>query len=256
MSSGSWSRYARVPSRQRTTAPDPFEEREKYPSRSLRYAGTWPASGYAPSAERMGAGRTSDARIGDVPQLETPRLRLRAWGEHDVPEYACILRDPEVMRYLGSGLRYALKRKAASLVASVSDVEARRGIRKLAAHWSRCGFGEWAVEDKASGELIGQIGLHHHPDWVADPAKVEVGWLLARRAWGRGFATEGARASLAYAFDRLAMDRIVSISLLPNVRSQWVMERLGLSRVGQTRWKGSEVVWYAIDRAAWKGETP
>lgn len=189
-----------------------------------------------------------------MPRLETARLRLRPWSKGDVPEYARILRDPEVMRYLGSGFRYRVKRGAASAVASVSDLEARRAIRKLTTHWSRCGFGEWAVEEKATGQLIGQVGLHHHPDWVADTADVEVGWLLARRAWGQGFATEGGRASIAYAFDRLALERLVSIAFLPNERSQRVMERLGLARIGETHWKGSDVVWYAIDRVAWKNE--
>jgi RimJ/RimL family protein N-acetyltransferase len=109
-----------------------------------------------------------------VPRLETPRLWLRPWSTGDVQEYARIVPDPEVMRYMGSGLCYAAKRAAASVVASVSDVESWWRIRRLARHWQRCTFGEWAVEEKATGQLIGQIGLTHHPNWIADPAKVEV----------------------------------------------------------------------------------
>ena len=187
-----------------------------------------------------------------VPRIETPRLWLRPWSTGDVREYAHLVGDPEVMRYMGCGLRYRVKRSVASLVALVSDVEFRRGIRKLVRHWQMFAFGEWAVEEKATGKLIGQIGLTHHPDWMADPAKVEVGWLLARHAWGRGFATEGAMASLAYAFEHLKLERIISIAQTENVRSHRVMRRIGLSPVGGTHWKGCDVVWWAIDRPNWR----
>jgi RimJ/RimL family protein N-acetyltransferase len=162
------------------------------------------------------------------------------------------VRDPEVMRYMGCGLRYTAKRAITSLIALVSDVEPRWKIRHLARHWQRHGFGEWAVEEKATGQLIGQIGLTLHLDWSADPAKVEIGWLLARHAWGRGFATEGARVSLAYAFEQLKLQRIISITKLVNVRSLRVMQRIGLATVGKTYWKGCSVVWSALDRVTWE----
>jgi RimJ/RimL family protein N-acetyltransferase len=187
----------------------------------------------------------------EVPTLETDRLWLRPWSLTDADEYARILADPEVMRYMGSGLRYGAKRRIVSLV-GVSGARARRTIGLLADHWRRHGFGAWAVEEKASGALIGQIGLVHHPDWIADPAKVEIGWMLALDAWGRGFATEGARASLAYAFEQLRMERIISISKPANRRSERVMQRLGLSFAGRTYWKDHEVIWYAIDRDTWE----
>jgi RimJ/RimL family protein N-acetyltransferase len=186
-----------------------------------------------------------------VPTLETERLRLRPWSQRDVAGYAGILADPEVMQFLGSGPRYAAKRLAARAIAPFSDVEARRAIRKLDAHWARFGYGEWAVEERATGRLVGQVGLHHHADWVAEPTKVEVGWLLARDAWGRGYATEGALGSLADAFDRAGLERVVSIAVTANVRSLRVMERIGLSRVGRTHWRGSDVTWYGIDRSDW-----
>lgn len=197
-------------------------------------------------------GGTIDLESPQVPRIETRRLWLRPWSAGDIEEYARIVRDPAVMRYMGCGLRYGTKRAVASLVALVSDVESRLSIWRLVRHWQRCGFGEWAVEEKATGALIGQIRLTHHPDWIADPANVEIGWLLAHHAWGRGFATEGATASLAYAFERLELERIVSIAQPQNVRSQHVMQRIGLSPVGGTHWKGCEVVWWAIDRVTWE----
>ena len=179
-------------------------------------------------------------------------MRLRPWGEHDTAAYGRLLRDDELMRYLGSGLRYRLKRRAAAVVAAFSDLEARRAIRKLILHWERHGFGEWAAEEKASGRLVGKIGLHHHGDWSAEDVKVEVGWLLARDSWGKGYATEGALASLEDAFERVRLDRVLSIARVENRRSIRVMERIGLSSVGRTRWRRSDVCWYAINRAEWQ----
>ena len=155
------------------------------------------------------------------------------------------------MRYLGSGLRYRLKRAAGGVVAAFSDIEARRAIRRLIGHWELHGFGEWAAEEKASGRLVGKIGLHHHADWRAERFKVEVGWLLARDAWGKGYATEGAVASLEDAFERVGLERVISIAHVENQRSLRVMERIGLSLVGRTRWRRSDVCWYAIDRGEW-----
>jgi RimJ/RimL family protein N-acetyltransferase len=192
----------------------------------------------------------------EAPQLESARLRLRPWRSSDVDAYVPILADPEVMRYMGSGLPYRVKRAGAWLVARVSDVEARRAITALRRHWTRCGFGEWAVEERATGELIGRIGFVHHPDWPAGEAKVEVGWTLARPAWGRGFATEGARVAIDHAFGPLGLDRVISITHPGNARSLRVMERLGMRREGVARWRGAEMVWYAIDRDAWRDGGP
>ena len=156
------------------------------------------------------------------------------------------------MRYLGSGFRYRLKRTVAAVVATFSDIEARRAIRTLNRHWDRHGFGEWAAEEKAGGRLVGKIGLHHHADWNAEDVKVEVGWLLARDSWGKGYATEGAAASLEDAFERVRLDRVLSIAHVENRRSVRVMERIGLSPVGRTRWRRTDVCWYAIDRDEWE----
>jgi RimJ/RimL family protein N-acetyltransferase len=187
-----------------------------------------------------------------APTLETARLLLRPWRIDDETAYAALLGDDEVMRYLGSGLRYRAKRSVAAAVATVSDLEARRAVHKLIAHWERLGFGEWAVEEKASGRLIGQVGLHHQRDWTEEPAKVEVGWLLVRDAWGKGYATEAGAASLRDGFERVGLDRVISIALVENRRSVRVMERIGLAFAGRTRWRRNDVVWYAIDRDEWE----
>jgi ribosomal-protein-alanine N-acetyltransferase len=186
-----------------------------------------------------------------VPTLETERLRLRPWRATDAEEYARIIGDPEVMRHVGAGLRYRARLRCLAHFPVLAEIDARRTIGHLTGHWERYGFGEWAVEEKASSALIGQIGLVHLLDWTADSSNVEVGWLLARHTWGRGLATEGGKASLAYAFEQVGLERVVSVARRANERSERVMQRLGLSLAGRTHWKGSEVVWYAIDREQW-----
>jgi RimJ/RimL family protein N-acetyltransferase len=202
---------------------------------------------------RTGLSIASAPGVPKIVQIETARLRLRAWDDGDLPVYARIIADPRVMRHMGSGARYRLERAAAALVRPLAIAEARRRIAHMVGHWRRWGYGEWAVEEKESGELIGQVGLVHQDDWHADRTNVEVGWMLARRAWGRGLATEGARATLAYGFGELRLERLVSITRPANQRSLRVMERAGLSFAGRTSWKGEEVVWYAIDRESWNG---
>jgi len=193
----------------------------------------------------------------NVPSLETARLRLRDWQAGDIEAYARILADREAMRYLGFGLAAAARHGAAALASPVARMQARRAIARYRGHWLAYRFGQWAIEEKESGELIGRIGLFKHSDWTADGTNDEVGWLLARSTWGNGFATEGGRASLGFAFGQLGLPRVVSITQPANARSMRVMERLGLSLVGRTWWRGGEVVWYAIDRDAWleRGET-
>lgn len=187
----------------------------------------------------------------DIPVLKTERLVLRPWSRDDVRGYARLLRDPEVMRHWGSGMRFRVKRAAAGLVARFCDIEARRSVADMRRHWRDHGFGLWALEEKATGALVGNAGLTVLDGWTAEPADIEVGWLLARSAWGRGFAAEAGRASLAYAFDVLQLPRVVSVAFTTNWRSERVMQSLGLALAGRTRWMGADVVWYGMDRDDW-----
>ena len=184
-----------------------------------------------------------------VPELESARLRLRGWKQADVAAYAMILRDPAVSRNLGTGFRHAANRVAAAALGPLSDLEARRAVRTIHQHWDRHGFGDWAVELKASGKLIGRIGFVHQADWSIGPDRIEIGWALAPAEWGNGYAAEGARVALEYGFGRLHLKRVISITSPVNVRSRRVMERIGMRRQGEARWRGSDCVWYAIDRA-------
>jgi len=143
--------------------------------------------------------------------LETARLALRDWREEDIPTFAAMCADPEVMKHFPRLLPYD---------------EASAMARRIRANLSREGWGLWSVEVKGGAPFIGFVGLSK-PEWRDD---VEVGWRLAKTAWGHGYATEAARAALAFGFDQLALPEIVSFTVPANRPSQRVMERLGMKR--------------------------
>ncbi len=143
--------------------------------------------------------------------LETPRLRLRDWREEDLPAFAAMCADPEVMRHFPALLSYA---------------EADAMGRRIRASLKRDGWGLWAVDVIGGAPFVGFVGLSR-PGFRDD---VEVGWRLAREAWGHGYATEAARAAVEFGFDELELDELVSFTVPANVPSQRVMERLGMRR--------------------------
>jgi RimJ/RimL family protein N-acetyltransferase len=187
-----------------------------------------------------------------APRLETPRLLLRSFEEDDVEGWARIMRDPEVMRYMGDGARYRVKRAAAGVLARFTDLEARGAVSTLIGHWAKFGFGEWALEERETGALIGKVGLIYQANWEAEPTRIEIGWTLAPAAWGQGYATEGARMAMMYAFEELGIERVISICRVDHHRSESVMRRLNMSLQGRTRWKGGNSLWYAADRETWQ----
>jgi len=149
-----------------------------------------------------------------VPVLATDRLVLRGWTDADKAPFAAMNADPRVMELFPSVLSAD---ESDALIART--MEAFRDV----------GFGLWAVERRADRALLGFVGLAA-PAWVAafTPC-VEIGWRLAFDAWGRGYATEAARAVLEFAFERLRLNEVVSLTTVANDRSRAVMERLGMS---------------------------
>jgi RimJ/RimL family protein N-acetyltransferase len=147
-----------------------------------------------------------------VPELETTRLRLRGWISADREPFARMNADARVMEYLPR-----------SLSRDESDALAAR----IAQHFAEHGFGLWAVEVPGVAPFIGFVGLAV-PQFVA-PC-VEVGWRLAAEHWGHGYATEAARAALAFGFEQCGLREVVSFTTPANVRSRRVMERIGMER--------------------------
>ncbi|HSP63317.1 MAG TPA: GNAT family N-acetyltransferase, partial [Pyrinomonadaceae bacterium] len=167
-------------------------------------------------------------------QLESERLLLRMWREDDFEAYAEICADPEVMRYLGGK--------------TFNRMEAWRHMAVLVGHWQLRGYGHWAVEEKASGKFIGRIGFLYPEGWP----DFEIGWTLARPAQGKGYATEGARRALAYAFTEMDRDHVISLINPLNAASIRVAERLGEKVEGRTDLFDTEVLIYGIEREAWR----
>ncbi|MEU3192715.1 GNAT family N-acetyltransferase [Streptomyces sp. NPDC006992] len=146
-------------------------------------------------------------------ELLTERLLLRAWQESDLAPWAAMNADPQVREHF-PGL--------------LSRAESDASVARFQADLERRGWGWWAVEVRASGEFIGFAGLDPVEEELPVEG-VEVGWRLARSAWGYGFATEAGRAAVEFGFASLGLPEIVAITPAANVRSQAVMRRLGMT---------------------------
>jgi RimJ/RimL family protein N-acetyltransferase len=146
--------------------------------------------------------------------LRTDRLALRGWQESDVEPWAAMNADPEVREYFPDLL--TPEQSAASVTQFQAELDQR-------------GFGWWAVEVLATGEFIGFTGLDPVDEDMPFTG-VEIGWRLARSAWGHGYATEAARATLAFGFKTLELHEILAVTPATNLRSQAVMRRIGMTR--------------------------
>lgn len=164
---------------------------------------------------RLGGRPSSLSLTGRVSELRTARLLLRQWQPSDFDPFARLNADPEVRRFF-----------PARLTRRESDALAHRERTLIAER----GWGLWAVEVTASKSFIGFIGLAEPRFDAHFTPALEIGWRLSRSHWGHGYATEGARAALAFAFEELEMDEVVSFTSAINTRSRRVMERLGMTR--------------------------
>jgi RimJ/RimL family protein N-acetyltransferase len=148
------------------------------------------------------------------PELRTDRLTLRRWRAADRSPFAALNADPVAMEFLPTVLTRA---------------ESDAFVDRIEAAFDEGGWGLWAVEVTGDGTFAGYVGL-----WAAvfeadfTPA-VEIGWRLAAAQWGRGYAPEAARAALTFGFEQLALDEIVSFTSVHNVRSQRVMQKIGMT---------------------------
>ncbi len=147
-----------------------------------------------------------------IPSLNTERLLLRAFEEDDLDPFAAMVSNLEVMQlatYDGN---------------TMTRTRAWNWLCLMLGHWYMRGFGIWGIEEKSSGELIGRIGLQLQESFD----DVELVWMLAKSAWGKGFATEGARAAIDYGLNTLALPRIAAVIRMENKPSIRLAERLGM----------------------------
>jgi RimJ/RimL family protein N-acetyltransferase len=180
--------------------------------------------------------------------IVTPRLWLRRWRSEDLEPFAALNADPDVMEHFRSTL---------------SREETAESIGRVDKHFETHGYGFWAVELPGRAPFIGFIGLAEPGFDASFTPCVEIGWRLARPWWGQGLATEGARAALAYGFERLGLPEIVSFTVPGNVRSRRVMEKLGMRysedfehpRI-DTQHPLRRHVLYRLSRAEWTNARP
>lgn len=146
-------------------------------------------------------------------ELETERLKLRAWQESDLQPFAELNADKDVMLYFPS-----------VLTREQSDNLADKFQHLILDH----GWGFWAVELKATGQFIGFTGLNTQPEQFIFSPCVEIGWRFAKQYWHQGYATEAAKACLKFAFEALQLNEVVSFTAVHNTASEHVMQRLGM----------------------------
>ena len=161
-----------------------------------------------------------------IPSLNTERLLLRAFDQDDLDPFAAMVSNLEVMQratYDGN---------------TMTRAQAWNWLCLMLGHWHMRGFGIWGIEEKSSGELIGRIGLQFL-DGFED---VELVWMLAKSVWGKGFASEGARAAIDYGLNTLAIPRIAAVIHQDNKPSIRLAERLGMEMEKEVERK--EILFY------------
>ncbi len=165
--------------------------------------------------------------------LQTERLVLRPFREADLDAYADLCADTEVMKYLNA------------TGSPISRADAWRQMAMYLGHWELRGYGTWAVVERATSEFVGRVGLHSPEGW---PDR-ELGWTIARKSWGKGYASEAARASIAHAFGVLGWTHLVSLIHPDNHRSARLAERLGYHVHGTAEVVGLKLIQYRLDRS-------
>lgn len=185
--------------------------------------------------------------MADLPDLTTTRLLLRPLRQRDFSAFAAMNADARVMAYFPAPLGRA---------------ESEMMALRIAEHAREHGFGFWAVEAPGVAAFTGIAGLLVPRFEAHFMPCVEVGWRLAREYWGRGYATESARALLDFAFTRVELDEVVSLTVPANKRSRRVMERIGMTHDPADDFDHPDLpeghplrrhVLYRLARANWSG---
>jgi RimJ/RimL family protein N-acetyltransferase len=166
-----------------------------------------------------------------IPTLTTHRLTLRPFTENDVAPLYCILNQPNILQYFPNPEAPSMER-------------VHKIIENQLNHWEEHNLGWWAVVPQGGSELIGWNGLQYLPE----TDEVEVGYLLSNQFWGRGYATEGAKASLEFGFDQLGLKRIIGLTHPDNKASQKVLLKCGLEFINLANYFDMQLHRYSIEK--------
>jgi ribosomal-protein-alanine N-acetyltransferase len=159
--------------------------------------------------------------------IETQRLALRRWTYADRDAFRTMVADPDLMRHLHDGV---------PLTSAQADDALHETIDRYAD-----GFGDWAIVRREDGLILGESGLTRVPEHDG----IEIGYMIAPRYWGQGYATEAAAAVMRYGFDHIKLDRLIALTRPDNERSIRVLEKLGMRLEGRRVHRGHEMLKYA-----------
>ncbi len=175
--------------------------------------------------------------------FESERLGFRNWKDSDFQEFAKINADIEVMEHFP----YTL---------SLEDTKGF--IQRLQQHFEKRGYNYFAVEVMTTGELIGFIGLAYQEYETEFTPAVDIGWRLKKSAWGHGYATEGAKRCLDFAFNNLHLEKVISICTIHNKQSENIMQKIGMTRMGifnhpklKEHTTFERCIWYELSNSAY-----
>lgn len=146
--------------------------------------------------------------------LDTARLTLEPYNDSHFDGLRVMDSDPAVMRYISNGV-------------AKTPEETREGIRRVNARWEKYGFSWWAIKEKSTDDIVGAACLQHLAN--VDGAPLEIGWRLVPEHNGKGYATEAAKAIIAFAAEKVGATRLVAVADPDNIPSQRVMQRLGMT---------------------------
>jgi RimJ/RimL family protein N-acetyltransferase len=172
-----------------------------------------------------------------IPKLETKRLLLREWRESDFDSYAGMMADADVATYLSG--------------TPMGRGESWRQMASLVGHWALRGYGIWAVEEKDSGLFVGRVGLWYPAEWPG----IEVGWTVDKSHWGKGYAPEAGAAAMAYGFQQLPLEQIISVIHRDNKNSISVAKKLGEQFLREQMIGTAPCVIYGITRETWSARS-
>ena len=176
---------------------------------------------------------SSSPRAGDVPVIETPRLRLRGHRIDDFADCAAMWADPNVTRHIGGK--------------PLTEEEVWARVLRYVGHWSWMRFGYWAVEEKSSGGFVGDLGFADFKREIEPSLQglPELGWVLASHAHGKGYATEAARAAIAWGAEHFGPGDTVCLIHPDNLASLRVAEKCAFRESLRTSYKGHPVILFS-----------
>jgi RimJ/RimL family protein N-acetyltransferase len=171
----------------------------------------------------------------NIPELETKNLILKEFKKEDLNRLAEITSDYEVVKYFPGKKPWPKER-------------AMKELQGIIGHWKQIGYGRWALVFKEDNILIGWCGL----EYLKELGETEIGFLLDKRYWNRGLATEAAKESVKYAFQEVKLEKLIALAFPENTASTRVMEKIGMIYDETIFLWNHNLVKYFITRSHWK----